>query len=234
VALGLILVTGLALQIAANWIVSKLLVTADNNLRQAVKLFLMTLAGGIGAGVVAALAMTAGRALDLSWLSTVAIIGFALLILYVVFATPMTVYRIGLLRSVFFVLLASVFVSLGQFAAITGFGILLRGTRVGATLRAVTSRDPAIQSTNLAWLRKSVPALAPALDASAVRTASDRTKPLEARRAALQLVRDRLEERRVTLNPKDQAAVAAYKKDAQEYSKWYHEVEEGIRTAAKP
>ena len=55
--------------------------------------------------------------------------------------------------------------------------------------------------------------------------AADRTKPVAERQAALQRMREKLEARRVALNPKDRAAVMAYKKDAQEYSQWYHEVE---------
>jgi len=62
-----------------------------------------------------------------------------------------------------------------------------------------------------------------ALDASTI--ASDRTKPVAVRRAALQRMRAELEARRVALDPKDKSAAGDYKRDAQHYTQLYRELE---------
>jgi len=223
------------LQIVANWVVSKMLAAANSEFSKAAKLFFVTLAGCFGSGVLAGIVIAVGKALDITSLNIVAILGAVLLTLYVVFATPMNVYKIGFLRSVLFVVLAAIFASIGNFASMIGLGILLKDTDTGAAFRAITNRDPAVQRASVAWLRKAVPALSPALDATAARTAGDRTQPVEVRRAALHILREGLEARRVALDPKDAAAVAAYKREAEDYSKWVHEVGmQGAKPVAKP
>jgi hypothetical protein len=235
VALAIIFLLAVGVQIIANWVISKILASDNSQFSKAVKLFFMTLAGLVGTAVLAAVVIAGGTALEIPSLNIVAAVGSLLLVLYVVFATPMNVYKIGFLRSVLFVVLAAVIASAGNFAAIIGLGIMLKDTDTGAAFRAIQSRDPAVQGAGLAWLRKAVPSLSPALDATATRTAGDRSQPVEVRRAALHVVRDGLEARRVALDLKDAAAVAAYKREAEEYSKWVHELEvQGARPIAKP
>jgi hypothetical protein len=234
-AFAILFVLGILLQIVANWIVSKMLASEDSEFSKAVKLFFMTLAGLVGTAVLAAVIIVGGNALEMPSLNIVAVVGSALLVLYVIFATPMTVYKIGFLRSVLFVVLAAIITSAGNFAAMIGLGTILNDTGTGAAFRAIRTRDPAVQGESIAWLRKAVPSLGPVLDATAARTAGDRTQPVEVRRAALHMVRKGLEARRVSLDPKDTAAVTAYKKEAEDYGKWVHEVEgQSARPVAKP
>lgn len=228
IALGLLaLVLSLVIHAVVNWIVSKLLVPQDNEFAKAVKLVLLTLGGSMGVAVVGAIAL----APNIAALNLIAIIGCALLMLYVIFATPMGVYKIGFLRSVGFIILTWIILGIGEFAAMSVLAVTLKGTAAGPFLQAMLSRDPIAQ---MAYLRKAVPSAGPALDRVAAKIAADTSKPVKTRQAALQMLRDSLEARRVALNPKDPAAVAAYTRDAKEYSKWYHEVEAQAKAGAKP
>jgi len=130
-ASAILFIVALGMQILANWIVSKMLVSGENDFTKAVKLFAMTLAGVIGAVVVAGVIIFIGNAAGVSKAWIVAVVVFMLLILYVIFATPMSVYRIGFLRSFSFILLTWIIVPIGQFAVITLLQILLNGKRLG-------------------------------------------------------------------------------------------------------
>jgi hypothetical protein len=174
--------------------------------------------------VIAAVIGFCGSAAGMSWLVWGALVGFILLTIYVVFATPMTVYKIGVLRSILFVVLAGIIVSAGQFGTTAVLQIVLKDTAMGAAIHAVATRDPALRNAGLASLRKAAPPLAESLDKADATIAADRSQPVAVRSAALQRMREVLEARRIALDPKDKAAIADYKRDADRYSQLYREV----------
>jgi len=234
-AFAMLFLLGLALQILANWIVSKVLVPDNSDFSKAVKLFFMTLGGVIGTVVLTVALVSLGSAMEIPALNIVAMVGFVLIGLYVAFCTPMSVYKIGFLRSVAFAVLVLVLVSIGNFGAMIALGNVLNATGTGTALNALRKGDPTVPGAGIAWLRKAVPSLSPAVDAAAARTAGDRAQPIEVRRAALHILREGLETRRLALDLKDPAAVDAYKRDAEDYGRWVHELEmQGSRSVANP
>ena len=139
--------------------------------------------------------------------------GIALFVLGSIFLIPMRIYRIGFVRTVVFLLLSGALSGAGQFA----FGRVLHnpGARFQADLStAIQNLAPANRSTLRGIIGQRAPESAFALSE---KTALDRTKTFEERRAALGVIYADLEKTRLALRPGDAPALAGYEKQKARY-----------------
>ena len=198
--------------IVAYWVAANVLSKEKSRFVDAVQVWLAYFASAVAAAVV----LYAIVYLRVAPRSAVMVsIGIGVLLLVVLFAAPMRVYKFGFGRVLAFLLIAGVLITAAQTAALR---VLPQASPLAQRSQAVAQISQLSSNDHRRLMERLMPASSRGGKfAQYDAIAADRSRPIPQRHAALQELYRDLAARRLRLQQNDPAGLAAYQRDQARY-----------------